>query len=570
LGIDAWADLPLGWKGYAIVDETLIALQKDYASRLLGAVNPYTGLTLAQDPAVVLLEVANENDLYSAEPTLEPYASALTARWEDWLANEGLPTSEPREGNTWRRFLSEIQAAYYQEMRTHLHSIGVQVPIAGTNWGTRPALLTANGQMDFTDSHAYWNHPRDGYIRFDNQPMVQTDRAVENTTLGLLAFSTLAGRPNFVSEWGHPWPNFTRAEGPLWMSATASLQGWDGMAHYTYRHRSGEVAALEGAFDAAIDPAAYALFPTAALLYRRGDITQSEDRTWVEVEAYSASPSKTAHTTSVGQRLTRTLLTGAPGLPAVTIENDDLVLDPATSALHGATEAGDALGQLRHDHLNGVVLIDTPRTQAALGLLGGAGALALGDMTLEVEAATRFAVIAVTSLDGAPISEATRLLLTAVAQVENTGQTFLHDTSWVRDELGGAPILVEPVLAEVSLGRSLANAQAWRLDPLGNRLQEIELPADTIALADGGFSPWIEVLFHALDSGVETGEDEATARDSGAPDGKDNAAGPCGCTARPTPGALPLALLLLLMVRRNRVSSQSPANTGTNNSRPTS
>ena len=51
-------------KGVTIFDPQLILLQKEYAQQLLTHVNPYTGLSLANDPALALVEIINENSLY--------------------------------------------------------------------------------------------------------------------------------------------------------------------------------------------------------------------------------------------------------------------------------------------------------------------------------------------------------------------------------------------------------------------------------------------------------------------------------------------------------------------------
>jgi len=51
-------------KGVTIFDPQLIALQKEYATQLLGHVNPYTGLKLAEDPCLAMVEIINENSLY--------------------------------------------------------------------------------------------------------------------------------------------------------------------------------------------------------------------------------------------------------------------------------------------------------------------------------------------------------------------------------------------------------------------------------------------------------------------------------------------------------------------------
>ena len=73
----------------------MIELQKDYARRLLTAKNPYTGLTLLEDPAVAVVETNNENSLLGywvrdlgrgIERFPEPFRSELIAQWNSWLA----------------------------------------------------------------------------------------------------------------------------------------------------------------------------------------------------------------------------------------------------------------------------------------------------------------------------------------------------------------------------------------------------------------------------------------------------------------------------------------------------
>ena len=55
----------LGYGKYCVIfDPRMIELQKDYARQLLGHRNPHTGRTYAGDPAVVIIELTNENSLF--------------------------------------------------------------------------------------------------------------------------------------------------------------------------------------------------------------------------------------------------------------------------------------------------------------------------------------------------------------------------------------------------------------------------------------------------------------------------------------------------------------------------
>jgi Carbohydrate binding domain len=51
-------------KGVTIFDPQLITLQKEYATQILAHVNPNTGLKLAEDPCLAVVEMINENSLY--------------------------------------------------------------------------------------------------------------------------------------------------------------------------------------------------------------------------------------------------------------------------------------------------------------------------------------------------------------------------------------------------------------------------------------------------------------------------------------------------------------------------
>jgi len=68
-----------------------LALHKDYATKLLAATNRYTGLPLAKDPAVALVEIINENGVIQKwfdgglDQLPARYATNLQARWNDWL-----------------------------------------------------------------------------------------------------------------------------------------------------------------------------------------------------------------------------------------------------------------------------------------------------------------------------------------------------------------------------------------------------------------------------------------------------------------------------------------------------
>jgi len=68
-----------------------LALQKDYATKVMSPTNRYTGLPLAKDPAVAFVEIINENGIVQKwldgglDRLPARYAGSLQAQWNDWL-----------------------------------------------------------------------------------------------------------------------------------------------------------------------------------------------------------------------------------------------------------------------------------------------------------------------------------------------------------------------------------------------------------------------------------------------------------------------------------------------------
>ena len=116
-GVPDADSIPNFGKGVFYFDPHLIALQKEFARQLLRHVNPYTGLALADDPVVAMVEITNENSLYRMwrENKLKHFSEGgdLTIRhtfmlddlWQDYLLE--------KYGTT-----AALQSAWNQGVRT--------------------------------------------------------------------------------------------------------------------------------------------------------------------------------------------------------------------------------------------------------------------------------------------------------------------------------------------------------------------------------------------------------------------------------------------------------------------
>jgi len=472
-GVVNASELPMAARPYALFDPTIISLEKKYSRDLWSHVNAYTGLAYQDDPVIAMTDLLNENDLNSGDVTVEPYASNFEALWREWAAAHQVDPKQPVRSTLERgpdalRFVDWLQRRFYAEMHAYMRELGVRVPITGDAWLYSAPNYPSQVTMDFMDAHSYWDHPTDDYRRCQNVPELRVDPREGGSTLAELAMSKVEGKPMVVSEWGHPWPNEYRLEGPLWKAAIGSLQGWDALLAFEYAGTADiEVDHLAGPFDVCSDPEVMGLFPAAALLFRRGDARQSPQPTaihWTEDRIFHDPP----YVVFRGQPAYRALVEAttlvttfdAPGEVKQTLTPFD---SPPTA---GKDPTRADTGEFCRDWQTGVAVIDTPRSQGAFGRLGNAGTVRTTDVS--VRSGTPFAAIMVSSMDGKTVRESRHLLVTAVGRAENTGQVF----NLTRTELkkpGAGPVLVEPVTGQLTVSTNRGAFAAYALDADGTR-----------------------------------------------------------------------------------------------------
>jgi len=468
-GVDAADELDYAAKPYSNFDPRLIELQKKYSHDLWTHVNPYTGLAYKDDPSIVLMEFANENDLFTQRVTLEPYRSRLEERYRAWAKEHNVEVGAELVDFTSStepilRFLHEVQRAYYLEMTEYLRSIGVKTPMTGSNWSRNLAMLSSLLVVDYTDSHSYWDHPNNGKIH--NRPMIGS----ESNIFAWLSFNRILGKPFFVSEWDQPWANEWRAEHPLAMAAVASFQGWNGLATYTYRHSTSvPVDTISGAFETFNDPARFGLFYHAALIFRRGDVDPAKQTVAVYFpeEAIFKSPNpvpwQMPALLATAEKHRLAMVVGGQRGENLQPFNKRVVEDTATDVTSDTR-------QLYRSWKKRIGIIDTPCTKAAYGFIGEAGSIQMRDLDIHVK--TPFATIAVSSLTDAPIDQSPRLLLTATGRSENTNFRY-NETRTEMLERGHGPILIEPIEATIGFKTNVSGLKVWAVGADGGRIKQM-------------------------------------------------------------------------------------------------
>ncbi|MGB2824737.1 MAG: beta-galactosidase, partial [Phycisphaerae bacterium] len=529
-----------GWrnsiKGATIFNDRLIELQKEFATNFLTHANPYTKLRYVDDPAVAVVEITNENSvfyLHNTSLTLPCYVEELRERWNRWLlerygsraklaaawtsaGRSALLADEDPARNTvhiplkdlyseargdeyvghrsplrirdMRRFLFDIERRYYGQMRGHLKSIGVKVPITGTNQTFCPASNFADACNDFMSRNNYWLHPNvhaKPFVTFRNLAVVNSDLARTSNPITEIASSSVAGKPIISPEFNFPWPNEFRAECLPLMAAYACFQDWDGLLFFSYRPGGDR---LEH-FGNQSDPVRWGQFPAAAMIFHRRDVAAALNTVYVSWPQEDTFAPRRTHRQAESSPFRL--------LPYITkVRNLYKAKEQALPELDGparlARRYASDTGELTLDSNSGLFTMVTPRAKAAVGFLGQLGPVDLKGVTVECQ--TPFAAVLVTSLDARPISSSGRIFVTAVARAENTGQAFCRNRSAI-PEMGRPPVLAEPVLCRLSI-QVLGRPTAYCLDETGKRRNQLPADFDGNRLrlrTDSARTPWIEI-----------------------------------------------------------------------------
>ena len=531
------------WLGYAkaltLYDEGLARLQREYARALLTHRNPYTGNEYRKEPAVVLVELVNENSLVESwfsgrllgeKATKAPgtwtdipasYARDLTARYQAWLrqrlpaaqlarlrAEAGvgtggeLPRLRPDEFalasrlrfRTEASFYVETETRYFTAMAAFLHDeLGVEAPVVGTAdhnhyWSGYP-LLRSVARLDVVDGHDYWQHPdyldgrtTDGHALFRIPNTAMVDDPLRSTVVEL-ARSAVAGKPYTVSEVNHPFPNDYASEGIPILAAYAALQDWDGVFWYTLEHDPPAEwrPRLGGHFDLRPDPLKMAQLAAGALLFLRADVAPARAahlRSYTAAQALDSLrlPHEERPFFTPGFDLTLPL---RMRVRIRGLDGGPSDVAPAAPAGPIASDTGELVW--RHGAKGtGLVTLDAPRAQAIVGFPPREGTR-LSHLEARVENA--FAALTLGALDAEPIARSSRLLLVAATRVSNTGQEW-NATRTGLDAWGTAPVRVEPVRGRVTL-RRLTGARRVVARPLDAAGEPSGPALEGLATADG-------------------------------------------------------------------------------------
>jgi hypothetical protein len=118
-------------------------------------------------------------------------------------------------------------------------------------------------------------------------------------------------------------------------------------------------------------------------------------------------------------------------------------------------------GEIIWDYGNGLLTVNAPTSQAAVGFLAKAGPIKLNDVT--IQSANEYGTIHLISLDGQPLATSKKILVQAFTEEKMEG--FSATNGFIKD-IGHPPILVRNIDAQITLPNA-ANLRATALDEQG-------------------------------------------------------------------------------------------------------
>jgi hypothetical protein len=290
---------------------------------LLTAENPYTGVPLAEEPAILGIELQNEANVFwwtfqgknlpseiwdiveksyykwlvQKYGTLEAAIKAWTETNADSINRDRLMlepwnlVSKPSQRIIDQiNFCAELEKSFYVEAKKYLkETIGYKGLVLTGNWETiadvvlGPVLAWSESPSDFHDHHFYFHSPnRQEEINgknvsfFQNISALKLQEGQSNRDAIICGFMDIIrdGKPSMTSEFSWLGKNRFRSEYPLFVASQSRSGGMDAMIDFS-------AAPIPGWAGNDVDwtrqnPAVFGQYPAAAILFRNEVLKEGE------------------------------------------------------------------------------------------------------------------------------------------------------------------------------------------------------------------------------------------------------------------------------------------------------
>lgn len=398
------------------------------------------------------------------------------------------------------RFYYEVDKAYFTEMRRYIkEELGVKALVTGTApWWAFLGDIAAQAEMDFIDSHYYWDHPwwpavpawsPRGWV-INNTPQINS-----LDQLCRLAAMAVAGKPFTLSEYNQSFPNRYALEAPLLIAAFAAFQDWDAVYLFDYAGSAEDFANKHTTsfFSLCGNPVKTAQLPVASRIFLGGQIEPARSQIDLALNLDEIFAGYTRKLTEADyflaaygfdranaliHRLRITSFTAPPGGDLSRPVPEEQVVSDHQQLIWDRSDPAQAFLELRGPAVTGAVGFLQNRTFSFPGW----------SFHLDAKSPDHCAVLLQPAggrpaeTEGAPASPAApvahvpeNFLFTVWSEHRNSGMQWNNKQNSVDDRWGQAPPRIRPVRLSVSFQLPAgATVRLFALDPTGARKKEVK------------------------------------------------------------------------------------------------
>ncbi len=531
-------DIKDGWKLSGLFDDELISRQKEFAKTLLSYKNKYTGMTFANDESVVMIDLANRNTMFNFRLgnsdfslTSDKKQKLLTEKFNKYLKDKYKTTEQFKKSwkvvyddesiedgtvalnGNWKyglyyddahrkdvyEFLGAVQEEYFSSICEAVKDTGYDGLITGvTNTWDNYTPYNSYSQSKYADFISVNAVNATGYGRqqlqddmwYGEYSSITVGDTHDGEDFMELAENRAQGVPFVVSEWGTGVLSPTASEKSILMSVLAAQQNWTPIQYCFVNDMICEDK-YEDLYSTYSNPVLLSLSQlTAALYYNTDELEKTKCINFNTDYLYKDKNTLNGITPNIYRQFK------TPGFNSFFSNKSSVKFTSAATDVQSMADKKGITsnGGLYFDFAGSMFFAMNDKAIAFVGDVSKPKKY--GRLYIDVYAS--YGYTGLVSKDGKDIEDSEKMLFILGSRTLNTH--FNSSDIWV-ESAGEAPIIYEPLLADVTIGNA-AGYSVYALDDAGKRLKKLVTKEN----ADGSITFTVNADVYSLNYEIVKGE----------------------------------------------------------------